>query len=84
MEPLILCVEARRHERRDLVHHIGQIEEPRVGVHLAGLEARHVEQVIHQIDEAVRAEKDHVDELALALAPAPPSGPAAPRSPLST
>jgi hypothetical protein len=68
VEPLVLLGQPGGHHRRHLANQLREVEQARVHLHLAGLQARGVEQVVHEVDEAVRALEDHSDELLLASA----------------
>src|SRR5205814_1579682 len=67
LQALVLAVQARAQEQRDLADDVGEVGGAAVDLDAAGLNARHVEQVVDEVDEAIRAELDDLDELPLAV-----------------
>jgi len=68
IDSLLLLGHAGSHERHHLGHDLGQIEEARVHLHPARLQAGHVEQVVHEIHQTIGAEQYHPNELTLSRA----------------
>ena len=66
VEVLAAAGQLRLHHPGHLAHHLGEVEQPRVHLHLARLQPRDVQQVVDQLDQAVGAGEDDLGELALA------------------
>ncbi len=64
---LVLRDDARLHQLDHLVHDLADIDRAPVDLDVVGLDPRHVEQVVDELDEPVGRLEDDVDELALAL-----------------
>ena len=50
-----------------LLHDLAHVDRPPVDLHVVGLDAGHVEQVVDQLDQPVGRLQDDLDELALAI-----------------
>ena len=66
-ELLVLVGDPRPHQLDDLLDGLADVDRTAVDLDVIGLDARHVEQVVDEVDEAVGRLEDDLDELALSL-----------------